>query len=254
MPPEDRFVPRFAAEPPQDLLPYGRWSQTLHAGVPGRLPAHRQRGRGPRRARRGDLVPGPHLARAHVRARRPRGPPSGYELYGYVSFAPGGDGEEPGEFHAVADYTAETAEANPDWQIDLCDEVVGTWRGEQGKAAAMTLVWGRPLVDGGAVVTGELADLAVDQCVLLEGRFTLIAPDDYRGDTLDVKVYDRRGDELAHESLYAEDDDEDDEDARWSSRRPSAPAARTRPTAASPSTARRWPSCSSSAAGRPTTT
>ena len=29
MPPEDRFVPRFAAEPPQDLLPYGRWAQTL---------------------------------------------------------------------------------------------------------------------------------------------------------------------------------------------------------------------------------
>ena len=57
----------------------------------------------------------------------------------------------------------------------------------------MTLVWGRPLVDGGAVVTGELADLAVDQCPLLEGRFTLLAPDDYRGDTLDVKVFDRRG-------------------------------------------------------------
>jgi hypothetical protein len=75
----------------------------------------------------------------------------------------------------------------------------------------MTLVWGRPLVDGGAVVTGELADLAVDQCVLLEGRFTLIAPDDYRGDTLDVKLYDRRGGELAHESLYAEDDDEDED-------------------------------------------
>ena len=29
MPPEDRFVPRFAAEPPQDLLPYGRWAQRL---------------------------------------------------------------------------------------------------------------------------------------------------------------------------------------------------------------------------------
>ena len=29
MPLEDRFVPRFAAEPPQDLLPYGRWAQTL---------------------------------------------------------------------------------------------------------------------------------------------------------------------------------------------------------------------------------
>ena len=75
----------------------------------------------------------------------------------------------------------------------------------------MTLVWGRPLVDGGAVVTGELADLAVDQCPLLEGRFTLIAPDDYRGDTLDVKLFDRRGGELAHESLYAEDDEEDED-------------------------------------------
>ncbi len=57
----------------------------------------------------------------------------------------------------------------------------------------MTLVWGRPLVDGGAVATAELADLAVDQCVLVEGRFTLIAPDDYRGDTLDVRLFDRRG-------------------------------------------------------------
>jgi hypothetical protein len=27
-----------------------------------------------------------------------------------------------------------------------------------------------------------------------------------------VKVYDRRGTELAHESLYTEDDEEDDED------------------------------------------
>src|ERR1700710_2249179 len=29
MPPEDRFVPRFAAEPPQELLPYGRWADRL---------------------------------------------------------------------------------------------------------------------------------------------------------------------------------------------------------------------------------
>ncbi len=32
----------------------------------------------------------------------------------------------------------------------------------------MTLVWGRPLVAGGAIVTAELADLAVDQCELAE--------------------------------------------------------------------------------------
>ena len=70
----------------------------------------------------------------------------------------------------------------------------------------------RPLVDGGAVVTAELADLAVDQCVLVEGRFTLLAPDDYRGDTLDIKLFDRRGQQLAHESLYAEDEDADEDE------------------------------------------
>ena len=31
MPPDDRFVCRFAAEPPQDPLPYGRWAETLQA-------------------------------------------------------------------------------------------------------------------------------------------------------------------------------------------------------------------------------
>ena len=127
---------------------------------------------------------------------------NGYELYGYVSYAPGGDGEEPADFHSEADFTAETAAKHSDWKIDLTDEVIGTWRGEQGKAAAMTLVWGRPMVEGAVVATAELADLVVDQCVLLEGRFTLIAPDDYRGDTLDVRLWDGRGRELAVESLY----------------------------------------------------
>ena len=209
MPVEDRFVPRFAAEPPQDLLPYGRWAETLQAEflaaclrvesegevlgevgdilwfpdrtwhgrtfVPGvartdeRLRALRLRQLRARRRRRG----ADRLPRASPTSppRRPRRTPTG--------------------------------------RIDLCDEVIGTWRGEQGKAAAMTLVWGRPMVDGGAVATAELADLAVDQCMLVEGRFTLIAPDDYRGDTLDVKLFGRRGEELASESLYDEDEDED---------------------------------------------
>jgi hypothetical protein len=48
--------------------------------------------------------------------------------------------------------------------------------------------------------------------VLVEGRFTLIAPDDYRGDTLDIKLFDRRGGQLALESLYAEDGEDDEED------------------------------------------
>ena len=41
--------------------------------------------------------------------------------------------------------------------MDLCEEVIGGWRGENGKVAAMTLVWGVPLVRGGAVATAELA-------------------------------------------------------------------------------------------------
>jgi hypothetical protein len=206
-PPEDRFVPRFAAEPPQDLLPYGRWGEKLQqeflaaclhmetegedlgdVGEPSWYPDRSWHGR--------TFVP--------VTATTA----NGFEVYGFVSYAHGGANEEPDDFHAIADFTEETADVNPSWQIDLCDMVIGEWRGEQGKAAAMTLVWGRPLVEAGVVATAELADLAVDQCLLVEGRFTLIAPDDYRGDTLDVKLFDRRGSELARESLYAEDDED----------------------------------------------
>jgi hypothetical protein len=82
--------------------------------------------------------------------------------------------------------------------------VIGGWRGEGGRVAAMTLVWGVPIVRGGYVATGELAGLTVDQCNLLEGRFTLLAPDDYREDYLEVALYDSRGEELARESLYEE--------------------------------------------------
>ena len=78
-------------------------------------------------------------------------------------------------------------------------------RGGQGRPDDLRL--GRPLVDGGAIVTGELADLAVDQCVPAEGRFTLLAPDDYRGDTLDVKVFDAAGRELGASRSTREDDE-----------------------------------------------
>jgi hypothetical protein len=210
VPPQDRFVPRFAAEPPQDLLPYGRWAERLQEEF--LAACLRVDTEGEQLGDPGDIVWYPDRTwhgRTFVPATAPTS--NGFELYGYVSYAPGGDGEEPADFHSGADFTGDTAEANPDWAIDLCDEVIGTWRGEQGKAAAMTLVWGRPMVEGAAVATAELADLAVDQCVLVEGRFTLVAPDDYRGDTLDVKLFDARGREVARESLYAEDDDEDDE-------------------------------------------
>jgi hypothetical protein len=207
MPPTDRFVISFAAEPPQDSLPYGRWADTLRGhfvaaceeleaeedlGDPGEIRWYPDRSYG---------------GRTYVPATcRTSG---GYELFGYVSFAEGAGG--PSDFVASVDYTSETAEQNPDWKLDLNDEVIDVWRGEQGKTAEMTLVWGVPMVPGGEVVTAELANVAVDQCELVEGRFTLIAPDNYRGDFLEIKLWDRRGTLLASESLYVEDEDEDGE-------------------------------------------
>jgi hypothetical protein len=97
--------------------------------------------------------------------------------------------------------------------MDLCDEVIGRWRGEAGHAAEMTLVWGTPQIRGGTIATAELADLCVDQCLLTGDRFTLIAPDDYRQDFLEIKLFNVRGEELARESLYADDEDDDEDEA-----------------------------------------
>jgi hypothetical protein len=210
MAPEHRFVPRFAAEPPQEDLPYGRWEERLgeeflagvaqldigsqDLGQPGEIlwyPDRTWHGR--------TYVPGTSLTA------------NGYELFGYVRFVPAPQDGEPSDFSAFVDFTEETAARNPDWQLDLCDEVIGSWRGESGAVAAMTLVWGHPLVSGGRVATAELANLAVDQCELFSERFTLIAPDDYRHDLLEIKLFGVKGQELACESLYGEDEQDDDD-------------------------------------------
>jgi hypothetical protein len=211
MPPAERFVPRFAAEPPQEELPYGRWAERLSQeflaaslaldgehedlGKPGEIrwyPDRSWHGR--------TYVPGTAITA------------NGYELFGYVRFVPAGEDEDPSDFSAHVDFTEETAERNPDWKLDLCDEVIGAWRGHAGALAAMTLIWGRPLISGGRIVTAELADLAVDQCELIEERFTLIAPDDYRHDLLEIKLFGAKGQELARESLYAGEDEEAEEE------------------------------------------
>ena len=61
------------------------------------------------------------------------------------------------------------------------------------------------MIRGGAVATAELADLAVDQCRLVQDRWTLIAPDAYRGDYLEIALWGISGAELARESLYEDD-------------------------------------------------
>ena len=85
--------------------------------------------------------------------------------------------------------------------------MIGRWRGENGRAGAVTLVWGRPLVQGAVAATAELDLETVDQEVVSNGRFTLIALDALEGYGDDifmqVKLWSRRAQELASESLYA---------------------------------------------------
>jgi hypothetical protein len=211
VPPEERFLPRFAAEPPQELLPYGRWASRLSAEFFAACSALDSAGED--LGEPGDIAWYPDRTwhgRTYVPASAITS--NGYELFGYVRFVPAEEGEDPTDFYAHADFTDETAERNPDWTLDLCEETIGSWRGHSGALAAMTLVWGRPLIGGGRLVTAELADLAVDQCELIEERFTLIAPDDYRGDLLEIKLFGGRGQELARESLYAEDKEDGEGD------------------------------------------
>jgi hypothetical protein len=206
VPPEQRFVPRFAAEPPQEDLPYGRWGERLRdtflqaareldeeLGEPGEVLWYPQRS---------------WHGYTYVPATAPTS--AGSELFGYVRFLSAGTEEERGALAAHVDFTEETAARNPDWQLDLCDEVIGAWRGHAGAIAAITLVWGHPLVGGGRIATAELGGLAVDQCELVNERFTLIAPDDYRGDLLEIALFDGRARELARESLYTPEDGEED--------------------------------------------
>jgi hypothetical protein len=206
MPPESRPVCRFAAEPPQDPIPYGDWASTLQAEFLSaclRIDAGEVELGEP-----GDVSWFPDRSwagRTYVPASTRTS--TGVELFGYVSFAPGDGEHEPSDFAAWADFTEDTAEQHPEWRMDVSEEVVGGWRGEAGEVAAMTLVWGVPLVDGSATATAELGDVTVDQCAVDAGRFTLLAPDAYREEFLDIALWDARGDRLARESLYEDDED-----------------------------------------------
>jgi hypothetical protein len=137
---------------------------------------------------------------------RAEGPEGALELFGHVSYVLP-EGGEPGDFRATADFTDVLAEDNPGWRIDLNDDVIGRWRGENGREGAVTLVWGRPLVRGAVAATAELDMETVDQEVVTDDRFTLLALDALKGygddAFMQVKLWSRRALELASESLYA---------------------------------------------------
>jgi hypothetical protein len=204
MPPEQRPIPRFIAEPPHDALPYGRWADQLRGlfleavgqietdgdelGDPGEI----------------DWFPERTLqGRTYIPATARTG--EGFEVFGYVAFDHG-PGGEPSSFTAHADYTDETAEANPDWELDLSDEEIGIWRGSRELKSNIALVWGHALRPGGSLATAELGPTTTDQCEVIEDRFTLVSLDEWTGDFLEVRLWDGKGGQIASESLYEDDE------------------------------------------------
>jgi hypothetical protein len=193
----------YAAEPPQEPLPYGRWAEALtdhFNDAAARIQTDEDLGEG------GEMVWYPDRSwngRTYVPATCPTS--NGFEMFGYVSYAREHEGAQATDFAAVVDYTDETADANPDWQLDLSDHEIGHWRGPEGRRGVVTLVWGVALVRGGAVATTELGPTTTDQCTLVEDRFTLLSLDAYTGDYIEVRLYGSRGAELAKESLYEDD-------------------------------------------------
>jgi hypothetical protein len=191
------------AEPPQEPLPYGRWADALSEqflAAAQRIESEENLGEPAGITWFPDRTLG---GRTYVPATAPTS--SGLELFGYVSYSRAHEGAHATDFQATVDWTDETAEANPDWTLDLSDQEIDHFRGPQGRRGVLTLVWGVALVPNGAVVTAELGPTTTDQCEPVEDRFTLISLDDYTGDYIEVRLYGPKGAELARESLYEDD-------------------------------------------------
>jgi hypothetical protein len=221
MPPTDRPLPRFVAEPPKELQPYGRWGEQLaerFVGACGEIDLD------PASVRPESIAWFPERTYAGLTYVPAVAPLDGRgEVFGYVSFrrAEQGSGRdlppdpegvlEPSDFRARVDYTDETAEENPHWKLDLNEDVIAHWRGPGTAGGELALVWGRPLVANGAAVTAELGGDTLDQCALVQNdRFTLVALDAVTGFGadlyLEIKLWSKSGELLALETLYEEDE------------------------------------------------
>ena len=225
MPPTRKPFPRFIADAAQETAPYGRWEERLTSEfVTACEPLVAEAGSAvdpetirwfPDRLWSGRVYV-PVSARAADATADEDGESVLSEFYGWVSFVPGEDDGEPAAMRAKADFTDVTAEDNPDWKIDINDDVVGAWRTDGSRGGDVTLIWGLPLVRGAVAATAELDGETIDQAPVHEGRFTLVAVDAVHGFGddlfLEVKLWNRSVRELASESLYAEADEEDDAD------------------------------------------
>jgi hypothetical protein len=210
-PPVPRPIPRFIADASAEGLPYGRWAQRLRDAFAAACEPHVGEAGGPP----GEVTWFPERAwggRVYVPAIAPvEGAAEPSEYFGYVSFTRPADGE-PGDIRAAAEFTDVTAEDNPDWEIDLNEEVIGKWTGEGERSGDVTLVWGTPMVRGALAATAELDKEVIDQTPVKEERFTLIAVDAVKGFPhdmfLEVRLFGPKNVELARESLYDPPDSE----------------------------------------------
>src|SRR3712207_3338671 len=152
MPPEDRFVCRFAAEPPQDPLPDGRWAERLADVFRG--------GCEELDVELGELAFYPDRTWEAVTYVPVTAPTSaGGEVFGFVDFSrEDEDTPEPHDFDATAEEAEEVT--GEDAALDLNQEVVGHWRGEEGNVAERALLRGRGPLPAGAIVTAGRAGLA----------------------------------------------------------------------------------------------
>jgi len=205
--PNPRPIPRFIADSTQEGIPHGRFAEQLGGSFREACDAHEELPEGVEAT--GDISWFPERAwggRVWVPcSTRAEGPEGELELFGHVSYVQP-EGGDPGDLRAKADFTDILAEDNPDWKIDLNDDVIGRWRGENGRAGAVTLVWGAPIGAGAVAATAELDGETVDQEVVTNGRFTLIALDALEGygDSIfmQVTLWTNRAKEIASESLY----------------------------------------------------
>lgn len=212
MPPIARPFPRFVADSSQEKQPYGRWEERLSEQFAKACEPHADEAGSPLDAETLRWFPERGWGgRVYVPVTgRAEGEDEPIEYFGWVSFERPAEGE-PGELEASAEFTDVTADDNPEWKIDLNDDVIGAWRAESDRGGDITLIWGLPLVRGAVAATAELDGEVLDQAAVEDGRFTLVAVDAVSGFGdelfLEIKLWNRTLREIATESLYDEPDE-----------------------------------------------
>ncbi len=225
MPPNRRPFPRYIADASAEGRPYGRWEDRLRdefASASEPLADEAGSALDPESIRWfpdrswGGRTYVPASGRATEVTVDEDGEETVAEYYGWVSFAAGSADEGPADLFAKVDFTDVTADDNPDWRIDLNDDVIGRWSTDGGRGGDVTLIWGLPLIRGAVAATAELDGESLDQAPIVDGRFTLIAVDAVAGFGddlyLEIKLFNRSVREIASESLYAEAGAEDEDD------------------------------------------